>query len=131
MRETARRVYVWGVYVVAAAVVLQFLLAGLIVFADAGFRVWHTTFNAAVIGLLPLVLVLIGWYGRVPGRLLGWTAAIFGLTVLQSLLLFPYHLDARGLLRLVSGLHVLNALFIFWVALQLVDRTRLWAARPA
>lgn len=131
MRDTARRVFVWGVYVVAAAVVVQFLLAGLGVFADSGFLFWHATVNGAVVGLLPLVLVLIGWLGGVPGRLLGLAAAIFGLTVLQSLLLFPYHLDARGALRLISGLHVVNALFIFWVTLQLLDRTRAWAVRPA
>ncbi len=131
MRDTARRVFVWGVYVVAAAVVVQFLLAGLGVFADSGFLFWHATVNGAVVGLLPLVLVLIGWLGGVPGRLLGLAAAIFGLTVLQSLLLFPYHLDGRGALRLISGLHVVNALFIFWVTLQLLDRTRAWAVRPA
>jgi len=81
--------------------------------------------------LLPLVLVLVGWLGGVPVRLRWLMAAIFGLTVLQSLLLFPYHMDARGVLRYVSGLHVVNALFIFWVTLQLLDRTRAWAAKPA
>ena len=84
-----------------------------------------------VVGLLPLALVLVGWLGCVPGRLLWLTAAIFGLTALQSLLLFPYHLDARGPLRYISGLHVVNALFMAWVVLQVVDRTRAWAARTA
>ena len=131
MRENAGRLFVWGTYVVAAAVVVQFLLAGLEVFADSGFLFWHASVNSVVVGLLPLVLVLVGWLGRVPGRLLWLMAAMFGLTVLQSLLLFPYHLDARGALRYISGLHVVNALFMAWVVLQLVDRTRAWAARPA
>ncbi len=131
MRENAGRLFVWGTYVVAIAVVVQFLLAGLGVFADSEFLRWHATVNGAIVGLLPLVLVLVGWLGGVPVRLRWLMAAIFGLTVLQSLLLFPYHMDARGVLRYVSGLHVVNALFIFWVTLQLLDRTRAWAAKPA
>ena len=131
MRETAGRLFVWGTYVVAIAVVVQFLLAGLGVFADSEFLRWHATVNGAIVGLLPLLLVLVGWLGGVPVRLRWLMAAIFGLTVLQSLLLFPYHMDARGVLRHVSGLHVVNALFIFWVTLQLLDRTRAWAAKPA
>ena len=96
MRETAGRLFVWGTYVVAIAVVVQFLLAGLGVFADSEFLRWHATVNGAIVGLLPLVLVLVGWLGGVPVRLRWLMAAIFGLTVLQSLLLFPYHMDARG-----------------------------------
>jgi len=41
-----------------------------------------------------------------------------------SLLLAPYHMDAQGVLRAVSGVHVLNAILIFWVAIQLVEQTR-------
>ena len=131
MKDTARRLYVWGTYVVAAAVVVQFLLAGLGIFGNWGFFFWHATVNGAIIGLLPLVLVLVGWLGGAPVRLRWLMAAIFGLTVLQSLLLVPYHSDAQGVLRYISGLHVVNALFIFWVTLQLLDRTRAWAAKPA
>ncbi len=131
MKDIARRVFVWGTYVVAAAVVVQFLLAGLGVFADSGFLRWHATVNGAIVGLLPLVLVLVGWFGGVPVRLRWLMAAIFGLTVLQSLLLVPTHMDSPGALRYISGLHVVNALFIFWVTLQLLDRTRAWAAKPA
>jgi hypothetical protein len=53
-----------------------------------------------------------------------------GLIVVQSLLLFPYHMDAPAWLRVISALHVLNALLIFWVGLALLRRTSaLW--RPA
>jgi hypothetical protein len=31
-------------------------------------------------------------------------------------------------LRAISALHVINAFFIFWVAIELVDRTRLYMA---
>jgi hypothetical protein len=131
MKDAARRAFVWGTYVVAAAVVVQFLLAGLGIFADSYFFFFHAAVNAPLIALLPLVLVLVGWYGGVPVRLRWLMAAIFGLTVLQSVLLVPTHLDAPGALRYISGLHVVNALFIFWVTLQLLDGTRVWAGKPA
>jgi hypothetical protein len=63
-----------------------------------------------------------GWVGC-PGRTLWLTAAVAGLVVVQSLLLAPYHMDARVLLRAVAGLHVVNALLIFWVVLRLLERT--------
>lgn len=127
MRTAARRVFEVGTWVVMAAVLLQFLLAGLGVFTDAGFLFWHATVNALVVGLLPLLLVLVGWLGGVPGRVLRLGAAIFGLTVVQSLLLAPYHMNAPGIVRAISSLHVLNAVLILWVALQLLERARAWS----
>jgi Family of unknown function (DUF6220) len=124
MRGIARRAFMIGAYLVVAAVLVQFLLAGLGVFDAFSFFFWHATVNAAVVGLLPLLLVPVGLLGRVPGRLLGLAAAIFGLVIVQSLLLVPYHTNAQGVLRAVSGLHVLNALLILWVALQLLDGSR-------
>src|SRR5436309_3264945 len=113
MRATAGRVFAVGTWVVMAAVIVQFLLAGLGVFSDAGFLFWHAAVNSLVVGLLPLLLVLVGWLGRVPGRVLRLAAAIFGLTVVQSLLLVPYHMNAAGVLRAISSLHVVNAILIF------------------
>ena len=65
----------------------SFSSRGLGVFAYAGFFFWHAVVNASVIFVLPVLLVLIGWMGGVPGRLLWLAAAISGLTVLQSLLI--------------------------------------------
>ncbi len=125
MRSTARRAFVIGASLVAASVAVQFLLAGLGIFYDwKDSFYWHANINGAIVFFLPLLTILAGWYGRVPGRLLWLTAAIPGLVIVQSLLLFPYHLHATGAVRAISGLHVVNALFIFWVAIQLVDRAR-------
>lgn len=129
MRETAGKVFVVGTWVVLAAVLLQVLLAGLGVFGDSSFFFWHAAVNSLVVGLLPLVLVLIGWLAGVPVRTRWLAASVFGLTVLQSLLLAPYHMNAVGVLRAISGLHVLNAILIFWVSLQLVERARTWSHR--
>lgn len=73
-RRVLRRVFVVGTRLMVALVVIQFLLAGLGVFTYAGFFVWHAYVNATIVFFLPLVLVLVGWIGRVPGRIL-WLAA--------------------------------------------------------
>jgi hypothetical protein len=85
-------------------------------------QLWHAEVGASVIFGLSLLLVPVGLLGRVPGSTLWLTAAVAGLVVVQSLLLAPYHLNATGLLRAMSGLHVVNALLIFWVVLRLVTR---------
>ncbi len=40
-------------------------------------------------------------------------------------------MSAQSALRAVSRLHVLNAIFIFWVALRLVERARDWVVAAA
>jgi len=124
MKTRARQVFNIGIYVVVAATILQFLLAGLGVFVDASLFFWHTTVNPFLVGLLPLLLAGVGWYAGIDRRTLLLTASMFGLVVLQSLLLFPYHMALQGPMRAISALHALNAVLIFWVALLLLDRVR-------
>jgi hypothetical protein len=123
-RALARRIFEYGVYLVVVLVVVQVLLAGLGVFASATFFSWHTGVNGALVFFVPLLLILAGWYGGVPVRTRLLMAAIPGLVILQSLLIIPYRSNVQGPLRAIAGLHAANALFIFWVALQLVDRVR-------
>ena len=80
--------------------------------------------NAIVIFFGSIILVLIGWYGGVGRRLFGMPGIIAGLVILQSLLLFPYHMALPPALRAISALHVVNALVIFGVAITLMDRIR-------
>jgi hypothetical protein len=61
------------------------------VFEDARFFFWHANVSGAVVFFLPLLVVALGWYGRVPGRLLWLTVAVPSLVIVQSLLLLPYH----------------------------------------
>ncbi len=124
LARLASRAYVVGIYLLALAVLVQFLLAGLGIFFDPQFLpLWHATVGASVIFGLSLLLVGVGRLGRVPGRTLWLTASVAGLVVVQSLLLAPYHMAAGGLLRAVSALHVVNALLIFWVVIRLLERT--------
>jgi len=124
MKARARQVFNIGIYVVVAATIVQFLLVGLGIFVDASLFFWHTTVNPFLVGVLPLLLAGVGWYAGVDRRTLLLTISMFGLVVLQSLLLFPYHLALGGPMRAISALHALNAVLIFWVALLLLDRVR-------
>jgi hypothetical protein len=124
-RRTARQVYLVGVWLLVAAILIQVLLAGAGVFTgDANYFIWHANYNSLVVFLLPLILIGVGRYGRVPRQTLWLTAAVPGLVVVQSLLLIPYHLQAPGLLRALAGLHAVNALFIFLVAVRLLERVK-------
>ena len=123
-RDLARRLYVYGVWLLLASIIVQFFLAGIGLLDDPSFLYWHANVNGAVVGLLPLALIAVGWYGRVSAPTLWLTAAVFGLVVLQSLLIAPYRAAATGWLRAVAGLHVVNALFIFWVGLRLIEKSR-------
>ena len=121
----ARNVYRIGIWVVVAAILVQVMLAGMGVFSgDATYFIWHANYNSVVVFVVPLILVGVGRYAGIPGRTLWLTAAISGLVILQSIFLIPYHMQATGLLRALAGLHAVNALFIFWVATQLLERVR-------
>lgn len=120
-REIARQGYVVGIWVLFASIIVQFFLAGLGVLDNPVFFSWHVTVGS-VVGLLPLVLVAVGAFGRVPGPTLLLTAAVFGLVVLQSVLITPYRSAATGWVRAIAALYVVNALLVFWVGLKLLER---------
>jgi hypothetical protein len=121
----ARNAYAIGIWVLVAAILVQVMLAGMGVFSgDATYFIWHANYSSIVVFVLPLILLGVGWYARIPRRTLWLTAAIPGLVILQSVFLIPYHMQAQGLLRALAGLHAVNALFIFWVAVQLLERVR-------
>jgi len=119
-----RRVFEIGVYILVADVLLQLFLAGLGIFGSAQLLDWHTTYNSLAIFLLSIALVVVGWLGHYDRMTVGMPGIIVGMVILQSLLLFPYHLGAPLALRAISALHVVNGVAIFWVALHLMDRVR-------
>jgi hypothetical membrane protein len=119
-----RRVFEIGVYVLVADILVQLFLAGLGIFGSASLLDWHTTYNALVVFVLSIALVVVGRLGRYDRLTVGLPGIIVGMVILQSLLLFPYHLGAPLVVRAISALHVVNGVAIFWVALHLMDRAR-------
>ena len=113
-RGVARQAYVYGIWLLFAAIVVQFFLAGLGALDKPTFWIWRVA-NGSVVGLLPLLLVGLGACGRVPRRTLWLTAAVFGLVALHSLLIEPYRAAATGWVRAIAGHHVVNGLLVFWV----------------
>jgi hypothetical protein len=109
-------VYAW---LILAAVIVQFFLAGLGVFAGASNFQLHATFGytlffVMLLGLLP------AFAARLPWRTIGLTALLPVLVVLQSILISAWH---SGLLVL-AALHVVNGLAIFSLAGFLALRSR-------
>src|SRR6059058_2072330 len=72
--------------------------------------------------LLMLVVIIAAFIGRLPWRMTGLAAAFIPLLFLQSLFIIPYRyptdIPALGRMPWLSALHVVNALFIFWLAFQ-------------
>jgi hypothetical protein len=104
--------------VLVAAVVVQFFFAGLGIFTPAGFDL-HVDVGATIVFFLALAMIVVGLLARLPRRLIWLTAAVPALVIVQSLLLFPYHISGTGWLRVISALHPVNALAILWVAVEL------------
>ena len=138
MKQLARQGYLYGTWLILILVIGQFLLAGMGVFSLLGpnadgkgatFLLIHGGINPLAIFVASLLMIGCGLVGRLPRRMTGLPAAFIGLLIVQSLLLIPYHsaIDSGAMqsLRFISGLHVVNALFIFWLALQLP----FWARR--
>lgn len=121
MRPTFRRVCLVASWLLVAAVVAQLLLAGLGIFVSAAFFEWHGSVGGGAVALSSLIVLAAGGLTHVRGAV-RTGAAIFGLVIVQSLLLFPYHLEATAWLRAISALHVVNAVLILVLALRLAHR---------
>jgi hypothetical protein len=96
-------------------VVVQFFLAGLGTFAATSFDAHRTLgYILAAIALILLVLAIIG---RLPRVVFLLAVALLALNVLQIVLA---NLDVGE----VAALHVVNALVVFFVAHELMQRSR-------
>lgn len=110
----ARRSYLVFAGLFAVGIVLQVFFAGLGVLVDPGYFGWHTTF-AHLLELLLIALLVLGVVGRVGWRTFGISALILVIFGMQYAFMYGF----EGLLR---ALHVVNALALFWLALQLGRR---------
>lgn len=128
-RGLAQRVYLVGTWLMLVLIIVQFAAAGAGLFsilrgnsAGAGILLYHRGVGPILIFVLTIVMVVAAFAGRFPWRMTGLAASFFPLLVLQSLLIIPYaypnDIPALAGMPWLSSLHVLNALFIFWLAFQ-------------
>jgi hypothetical protein len=129
MRDLARGAYLYGTWAMLVVIVVQFAGAGAGLFSvlandenGPGILQYHRVGGPLIILSLILLTVAAGFVGRLPWRMTGLAAAFFPLIVLQSLFIIPFaypgDIPALGRMPWLSGLHVINALFIFWLAFQ-------------
>jgi hypothetical protein len=117
---TQARVLFFGLAVIyLAGVVVQFFLAGLGTFGATSFDA-HQAFGL-VLALLTLILLVLAVVGKVPRLLILLSVALLGLNVLQMFL-------AQVDIDEIAALHVVNALAIVFVALEIVQRSRRYLA---
>ena len=135
MRDMARRVYLYGTWLMLLVIIVQFAAAGAGVFsvlrdnaAGANILGYHRAVGPLIVLALSLVMVIAAFVGRLPWRMTGLAASFVPLLFLQSVLIIPYSypddIPALKGMPWLSALHVVNALFIFWLAFQWPSWTR-------
>jgi hypothetical protein len=117
MQRTILYVHQGLAWVVLAGLFLQFYLAGMGLFGAASFE-FHRTWGylLAIPILLLLVLALAGRLGR---RLIGLSALLVVLTIVQVML--P---SLRASIPLIAALHVVNALALMGVSAAIARQGR-------
>jgi len=130
-----RRVFALLASVLVLAVVAQFFLAASGAFdtapADESFRP-HRALGYAIL-LFSLLVTVVGALARMPGRLIGMTALVAGLVVVQGLIrtVAAAFDDGSTAGTLVFGLHAVNALAIMAVSGNVARRARTLVRPPA
>ncbi len=97
----------------AVGIVVQVFFAGLGVLVAPSYFGWHTTF-AHMLEFILLVMLIVGLLGRVGWRSFGLNALLFVVFGMQYFFMY-------GLQGPLRALHVVNALALFWLALQLAQ----------
>lgn len=98
-------------WLLAGGIAVQVFFAGLAIFAGPSWWRTHTTF-VHLIEVLPLLMLIAAFVGRLPARAKWLSIAALLLIGLQFVLV---ELAIPG----VAALHPVNALLIFWLAISL------------
>jgi Family of unknown function (DUF6220) len=123
MRSIARSVHLAVAWLLVAGLLVQIFLAGLGVFRGPASFATHRDFGY-LLEILPLVLLIAGLIARLGRRPAILAAAIFGLFILQSVLV-----ALRSTAPDVAALHPVNGFVIAVLALVLARDA--WLARGA
>lgn len=102
----------------ALCVAVQIFLAGLAVFADPRYWARHAGF-VHIFELLPLVMGIVAFIGRLPRPLAWQSLALYGLIVLMY-----FTANIRGAAPAVAALHPVLATVLLGIALRIAGRAR-------
>ncbi|WP_179281281.1 DUF6220 domain-containing protein [Paenibacillus sp. XY044] len=105
------------------SVALQVLLAGLALFVSPDNWPIHENFPR-YFSLLPLIMVVLAWIGRLPGKLIRRSLGLLGMTI--GIILTAVLSSRIGVL---SALHPVIAIMLFWsctLILRSVILYRIW-----
>lgn len=119
----ARRAYPFVAALFVVCGIVQVFLAGLGVFDDPGAFITHRNFGYTF-GLLVFVLLLLALVGRMPRALIGGSALLVVLFILQSVFV-----EIRKDMPAVAALHPLNGFLILALGSFLTRAS--WRTRAA
>ncbi len=123
MRSIARSVHLVVAWLLVAGIVVQVFLAGLGVFRGPASFITHRDFGY-LLELLPIILLVTALLGRMDRRFAMLAAAIFGLFILQSVLVALHDSTPE-----VAALHPVNGFLITLLSIvQVRDAMSAWRA---
>jgi hypothetical protein len=101
-------------------VIVQVFFAGAGILVSGLWLLWHQAFGSYII-LIPILLLIFGLLGHLPGSVNWFTVLLVVLALLQPILIWPMrHLG----LAMAAAFHPVNALILF--ALPLYLSYRVW-----
>jgi hypothetical protein len=126
LSTTLRWAYLVLAWLYVAAIVVQVLLIGLNLFAGEPTRETHIGFGH-MIGLLPILMLIIAFAGRMPGPAKSLAGLQLGLFVLQA----EVFAAIRGILPVLAAFHPVLAMIVFAVAVYVARRAAGWVRVPS
>lgn len=125
--QTARNAYIVLAWAFVACVVVQVFLAGMGVFMSPIYFQTHTRF-VHLFEWIPVLMLIASFPGRLSAGLRWMTVGLWGLIALQYATADFRHLGL-GLARVISSLHPVTALGLFWASVAVLKRARKEAAQ--
>jgi hypothetical protein len=124
-----RRLYLGFAVLFAIGVFAQAFFAGAMILISNDWRPWHIGIGHMLVSpvpLLPLLMIITSFVGRLPRADKWLTFLLFVLALLQ-----PFMVYFKGSLPLLAALHPANALLLFVLPLWLIARLRQAIREPA
>lgn len=118
LRRFARLAFVIVAAALAIGVAIQIFIAGLATFVNPLHWARHAAF-VRILELLPLLMLLLAFLGRLPARVKWQSAALLGLIFVQY-----FTANIAGQLPWVAAIHPLIAMVLLWAAARLA--TTMW-----